>query len=502
MRSDMQQEIQLASTPPGTRQAAAEGAVTARRRWFPALSLGLRWSAYIAALIVAAMGTLGFFLIQQQEAGHRRLADQFSQVIVGQLADISREPLMAADTLGLQVLLQRHAQSPLILGATLYDAEGRVLVEAGVDPRWPIATAMAAPGPLSRDWEQGDHKAVSYLSRVKFQDVTAGFLSVSIDRRPLQRDLDQTLGFLVLSAALLILLGVISAGLLAHRLSRPIKRLAQAGAALVEVQAHPRVQRGDEIGQVLASFQHLAEASRRKVLAEAALSRYVSPELAQQLLDAETNPVPGGRAVTGSVLFCDIVGFTELAESRAPVEVAELLNAYFGYFALAARSCGGSVDNFIGDCIMIVFGVTREDPHHALHALTCGMLIQELTQRINRARRRARLPIVTLRAGACSGPMLAGNLGGPERMQFTVVGDTVNVASRLCAMAEPGGVLLSASMLGFGHPGAAQHYAHLGQTGLRGRREQVDVCGMDVDAVARELNADRLIDRILGDGEA
>ena len=78
-------------------------------------------------------------------------------------------------------------------------------------------------------------------------------------------------------------------------------------------------------------------------------------------------------------------GWAETAPVRRllePQEVAALLNDYFGYFAVAAESCGGTVDKFIGDCIMIVFGVPDEHQHHALHAMTCGMLIQRLTGRI------------------------------------------------------------------------------------------------------------------------
>ncbi|HOP17329.1 MAG TPA: adenylate/guanylate cyclase domain-containing protein, partial [Gammaproteobacteria bacterium] len=211
----------------------------------------------------------------------------------------------------------------------------------------------------------------------------------------------------------------------------------------------------------------------------------------------DANIALGGSSVVGSVLFCDIVGFTQLSESRQPAEVVALLNDYFGYFALAAESCGGTVDKFIGDCIMIVFGVPNEDPHHALHALTCGMLIQALTRRINQVREGRNESTVMLRVGISCGPMLAGNLGSAERMQYTVVGDTVNVAARLCGMAEPGGVLLTGTMLASGHPGSSSHYADLGAAQLRGRTENVAVCAMNVDAVAHDVNADRLIDRIL-----
>ena len=244
--------------------------------------------------------------------------------------------------------------------------------------------------------------------------------------------------------------------------------------------------RRDEIGQVLETFQHLAAGVRRNNQVEAALSRYVSPQVAQQVLADDANIALGGSSVVGSVLFCDIVGFTQLSESRQPAEVVALLNDYFGYFALAAESCGGTVDKFIGDCIMIVFGVPNEDPHHALHALTCGMLIQALTRRINQVREGRNESTVMLRVGISCGPMLAGNLGSAERMQYTVVGDTVNVAARLCGMAEPGGVLLTGTMLASGHPGSSSHYADLGAAQLRGRTENVAVCAMNVDAVDRK----------------
>ncbi len=467
-----------------------------RRYENSSIPLGIKWSLSIAALIVFAMGVLGFYLIQQQESGYRSQVDRFSQVIVGQLVGISGEPLMAADSLTLQILLKRHVQSPLILGAALHEADGTLLVAAGVSPPGRSDRYFGQSGVTSWDWENGEYLAVSYVSPVVFQDVTAGFLTVSIDRSPLERDLQETRRFLMKSTATMIAIGIIFASVLAYRLSRPIEHLARASKALGTGRPAGG-ERRDEIGQVLDTFQHLAEGYRRKNHAEAALSRYVSPQIAQRVLASDSGETLGGHSVTGSVLFCDIVGFTTLSETREPGEIGALLNHYFSYFALAAESCGGTVDKFIGDCIMVVFGVPGEDPHHALHAMTCGMLIQHLTQRINRLREARGEATVRLRVGISSGAMLAGNLGSPERMQYTVVGDTVNVAARICGMAEPGGVLVTEAVMNGGQPGSLEHYRRLGAAQLRGREENVEVLAMDVGAVAHEVNADALIGHIL-----
>lgn len=461
------------------------------------IPLSFKWSVSIAALIVLAMGVLGSYLIQQQDASYRSQVDRFSQVIVEQLARIIGEPLMAADTLALQILLQRHSQSELILGTVLHDANLEQVMASGVNPPEDPLPRLRDQGFQSWDWENGGYQAVSYLSPVEYQDVVAGYLTVSIDRSPLEADLQQTLHFLMISTSLLILVGVVLASILAYRLTRPIERLARAGEALEGHMLDVVVERRDEIGQVLETFKTLARGAQQKHVVEAAFSRYVSPQVARTVLESDTSSALGGSCVTGSVLFCDIVGFTEMSETRKPDEVAALLNDYFGHFALAAESCGGTVDKFIGDAIMIVFGAPHPDAHHDLHALTCGMLIQQLTNRINRIREPLGQATVKLRVGVSSGSMSAGNVGNAERMQYTVVGDTVNVAARLCALAEPGGVLLTGSMLAGGQPGSLEHYADLGPALLKGRKTVVEVCSMDVEAVAHEVNADQLIERIL-----
>jgi len=122
-----------------------------------------------------------------------------------------------------------------------------------------------------------------------------------------------------------------------------------------------------------------------------------------------------------------------------------MLNEYLGYIALAGHSCHGMVDKFIGDCVMIVFGAPEGDKQHALHAVTCGVMIQEIVQHINRQRRQKRLQPLHFRIGINSGKMMAGNIGTQERMQYTVVGDTVNLSARLCSLSQPDKILIGAA---------------------------------------------------------
>jgi adenylate cyclase len=164
--------------------------------------------------------------------------------------------------------------------------------------------------------------------------------------------------------------------------------------------------------------------------------------VANEILSDLTQVELGGRHMRGSVLFADMAGFTALSERMPPVEVGALLNAYFGLIARAAELYQGTVDKFIGDCAMLVFGVPEPDADHRFKAIACAVLIRRITERLNAQRERAGEPRVEFRIGISSGEMLAGNMGSTDRMQFTVVGDTVNLASRISSLAAPGEIVI------------------------------------------------------------
>jgi adenylate cyclase len=132
-----------------------------------------------------------------------------------------------------------------------------------------------------------------------------------------------------------------------------------------------------------------------------------------------------------------------MSEKLPPDEVANMLNEYFSYIAMASQLYRGTIDKYMGDCAMVVFGVPEQDEEHKFNAIACAVMIQRLVERLNAQRVRDGKYPVYFRIGVNSGVMLAGNMGSPERMQYTVVGEAVNLASRLHTVAEKGQIVIT-----------------------------------------------------------
>ena len=176
---------------------------------------------------------------------------------------------------------------------------------------------------------------------------------------------------------------------------------------------------------------------------ENAFSRFVSPKVAKQIMNNLDKVSLGGKRVEATALFADIVGFTSLSEKLPAEEIASLLNEYFGYISTASQLYHGTIDKYMGDCAMIVFGAPEEDEEHRFNAVSCGILIQRIIERLNVERVSEGKEPIYFRIGLNSGEMLAGNMGSDDRMQYTVVGEAVNLAARLHSVAERGQLIVT-----------------------------------------------------------
>ena len=160
-----------------------------------------------------------------------------------------------------------------------------------------------------------------------------------------------------------------------------------------------------------------------------AFSRYVSKEVAAQVL-AEAPGLRGERRRV-SILFSDLRGFTTMSETMEPEQIAALLNEYFDAMTAAIFEHRGMINDFVGDAVMAIFGAPLTDREHALHAVQAALRMTEALEALNLKWKEDRLPQLRMGIGIHSGEVFAGNVGGRSRLKYTLIGDAVNVASRV-----------------------------------------------------------------------
>ena len=187
------------------------------------------------------------------------------------------------------------------------------------------------------------------------------------------------------------------------------------------------------VRKTIDDISRLRDIDQRREAVERArgnLARYFSPHFAAMLAERD-EPLGAVRRQNVAVLFCDIVGFTRMAEAMAPEAVVTLLRLFHDRMTTQIFACGGSVEKYIGDEIFAVFGVPEPAGDDAANALRCGCLMLEALEAWNREREAAGEPRLAIGIGLNFGPAVLGDVGSAQTLSFTVIGDTVNTASRL-----------------------------------------------------------------------
>lgn len=183
--------------------------------------------------------------------------------------------------------------------------------------------------------------------------------------------------------------------------------------------------------------------NRKEAEARQNLMRYFSPTVANDVASGKIDLKLGGDTKTGTVFFSDVIGFTSMSEGMSAPQVIEKINRYMRYMVDIVFKYNGSVDKFIGDCIMAVWGVPMEIPDEAVAAVTAGVEMQNALFLFNCELAAEGQTPIHMGIGLNSGQFVAGNMGSERRMEYTVIGDNVNLAQRVESKAGRGMVLCS-----------------------------------------------------------
>jgi len=181
----------------------------------------------------------------------------------------------------------------------------------------------------------------------------------------------------------------------------------------------------------------------RETRLRSTFQRYLSPAVVDDIIQGGRELVLGGKVVECSILFSDICGFTAMTEKEKPETIVRLLNEYFSVMTQIMFKNNGTLDKFIGDSIMAIFGAPIPSPVSHLNAVVAAIEMQQSLVRLRAKWEAEGLPIFRQRIGINTGWVVAGNIGSPDRMDYTVIGDTVNLASRMESNAKPMTTMIS-----------------------------------------------------------
>jgi adenylate cyclase len=276
-----------------------------------------------------------------------------------------------------------------------------------------------------------------------------------------------------------LLLGLLCLWVVVRLLLSPIKPLVRGvnAVALGDFGVQVRIRRGDELGDLVTAYNGMANSLREKEAVQEALAKYTSKDLVNQMLSDKAQLGLGGQRVHATILFSVVRGMHALSSVLPAEEFVALINEYLEVETEAIMRNGGSIDKFIGDEVMAVWGLSGPDTpetrvRSAEQAVKSGVEVQEAIERLNAERvKRGEQPFM-VSIGINNGEVVSGNMGSSVKMDYTVLGGNVNLAARLGLVAAQGGqTIISQSV--FDLVGAKFKVDRLAPMQLKGIKEPV-----------------------------
>jgi class 3 adenylate cyclase len=226
-------------------------------------------------------------------------------------------------------------------------------------------------------------------------------------------------------------------------------------------------------GAVAIENAKLAEQMKKEEMVRTNLARYLSPQIVEQIITKDVQLNLGGDRKVVTVLFSDIRNFTTITETRPPDQLVLILNEYFTEMASIIFENQGSLDKYIGDAIVAVFGSLIALENSARNAVRTAIQMMKQLPILNEKWMKRYGFSMDIGIGINTGEVFLGNIGSPERMEFTVIGDTVNVASRFSGLARPGQILITKETMAYVSPDF--QYRELQPTRVKGKTDKLEV---------------------------
>lgn len=482
--------------------------------------LGLKFSFFVGLLLVAIMIVITLFIYNWAGAALEKEVKERGIAIAKNIANNAADPLLKSDDLPLAYFTKEAVQSPMkeeaieqnfitgLLNALKNDLlnikaaeavknegiyEALIVKEDGI-----IASAndvkrtgeeYTTPAGIRKLNEGEDFLVQDYIKGGRsYFDIAVPVITVNNNKKYMLGEVHLTISKSVVTKVVMIaavkigliilaalFIGIIISIMLVNVMVRPIGYLVKGVRAIGEgnYDVEIKLKTNDELGLLTDIFNDTAKSLKEKELLKGAFSTYVSAEVMNEVLKDPKKLALGGKRVKATMLFTDIRGFTSMSETLQPEQVVAVINEYLTIQTDKVMKWKGVVDKFVGDCVMAVYGVPMQKDDDSFRAVRTAMDIRESVAKLNVIREKAKQICVQIGIGVNTGDVVSGNMGSPQKMDYTVIGDNVNLAARLEANAPGGCVYCSEST--YNETKDRINYKELDAIKVKGKKEPVRV---------------------------
>jgi len=452
-----------------------------------------RWMLLVSVTVALAVLILSLILLDMERDAWLRSQSTQAKIMVERLGDEVKSFMLAGrklDKTQVDIIVSGFREKvPTVLGIQVRYVGGE-LHDYGDIGDHPVLQAdqPSNTAPVRRLSED-----LWYVQPVSYAQTPVGSIAVRFSGDEWEHLANRFITGTLMVAIIVILLASIAAYLIATRMSRPLEALARAARHVADGDFSTRIALAgnDEITDAGRQFNHMVSELAHKEKLRDVFGRYLNPKLVNDVF-SEENTAPLSHRQNVAVLFADMVGFTAFSEHTASEDVVRVLNRHFELFHRIIDYYGGHVDKYIGDAVMAVFNHPHEDEAYIRHAAMAGLAMTRACQRLGgTAAKEGNKTDIQFRVGIHYGEAIVGNIGAVERLEYTVIGDAVNVASRMTGLGDGGEVILPQST--FKSLGNGFDFASIGRKTIKGIQKPINCGRLVSDSEKMRVNLEHAV---------
>lgn len=474
--------MQTSEIKPATEDISVTGPENSREdRPYPRFPIRWRWTILVGIAITAAVAFLYLIILDMEHDAWLKSQAEQAEVHVDRLVDDLKLHMLSGNTTETALIVDNFLDKvPAVLGVLIQYAPGKGH-RTDSYYEYDSSHSLSKTLPDTAQVKHMEAEALWYAKAVVFSGTSVGRVGVRFSEKSWNELAGHLASKMLTAAIVVVVLSSLMVFWIAGRMSQPLEMLAHAARKVAGGDYHIRlpIVGNDEITDAVTQFNMMVGELEHKKEMRKVFDRYLNPKLVSDVFENAAMKVENHRQEV-TILFADMVQFTAFSESTETENVVSVLNSHFEVFHRVIAYYGGHVDKYIGDAVMAVFNHPVDDVMHVRHAAKAGLAMSLACQRLGLLQ--AGGEPIAFRVGLNCGQAIVCNIGAAKRLEYTVIGDTVNVASRMGGLGEGGEVVMSSET--FERLGEGFDYDSIGVRSIKGVSQPLD-CG-----VVRPANAD------------